>query len=183
MPRSPSLRFGLHNVNGLATKLPELSSQWQELGLDVVAAVDTHVSFADRTAVQRRLHARGWKSFWCVGMSGQGRTRAGVAIMVRNSLLTSGALVHGAESAPTQGPAQGRLLQLPLVWAGQQLNVVAAYMHASDHAANAAIISGPLRELYQHQRQHPSTGLVVLGDFNIVTNVASDRRHRVDAAA
>ena len=177
------MRFGLHNVNGLAAKLPELSSQWQQLGLDIVAAVDTHISFSERTAVQHRLHTRGWRSFWCIGLPGQARTRAGVAIIVRSSLLDSGALqVRGQESAPVQGPAQGRLLQVPLEWAGQQLNVVAVYMHASDHAANAAIISGPLREIYQHHQQHPTTGLMVLGDFNFVPDTTLDRRHRVDAA-
>lgn len=171
MSRGPSLRFGLHNVNGLATKLPALSCQWQELGLDVVAAVDTHVSFSDRSQVQRRLHNCGWQSFWCVGLPGQGRTKAGVAVLVRSNLLASGVLqVPGAVDAPVQGPAQGRLLQVPLVWAGQQLTIAAVYMHASDHAANASIISGPLSQLYQQHRQHQSTGLIVLGDFNFVTD-------------
>jgi hypothetical protein len=55
-------------------------------------------------------------------------------------------------------------------------------MHASDHAANAAIISGPLREIYQRHQQHPTTGLMVLGDFNFVPDTTLDRRHRVDAA-
>jgi hypothetical protein len=144
----------------------------------------THVNFMDRPAVQRRLQIWAWSSFWCVRLAGLGCTRAGVTVLVRSSLLASGALqVQGEVHAAVDGPAQGRLLCVPLVWTavavcafgvdsyccvclwcGQRLHAVGIYMRASDHAANAANISGPLLELYQQHERQPSTGLVLPGD-------------------
>jgi len=42
MPRA-TLRFGSHNVNGLASKLEGLVQLWRSLHLDIVVVLDTHV--------------------------------------------------------------------------------------------------------------------------------------------
>jgi len=177
MPRRPCLRVGCHNVNGLAAKLDGLCDYWQQQGLDIVAAVDTHVGFLDRTAVERQLLHRGWHSYWSVAFAAQQRITAGVAVLIRSKHFASGVMrLHGQPTAPANGPAQGRLLQVPLEWAGQQLSVVGLYFHASNPAANAAIISGPLASIWQQRQQQPSRGLVFLGDFNFVTSAVLDRR-------
>ena len=92
--RSATLRVGCHNVNGLAAKLQSLTAHWQRLRLDVVVAVDTHVDFFARPAVQRSLSAAGWASFWCMGLpsAAGGRTKAGITILLRSSLVLSGVL-------------------------------------------------------------------------------------------
>ena len=178
MPRRPCLRVGCQNVNGLAAKLDALCASWQQLGLDIVAAVDTHVGFQDRTLMERKLQQLGWQSFWSVGFAAQQRVRAGVAVIIRTRLFASGVMqLKGEVTAPAAGPAQGRLLQVPLEWAGQQLSVVGMYMHADNPAANAAIISGPLAEIWRQQQQH-NKGLIVLGDFNFVSNTFLDRRQQ-----
>ena len=177
MPRRPCLRVGCHNVNGLAAKLDGLCQYWQQQGLDIVTAVDTHVGFLDRTAVERQLLHRGWHSFWSVAFAAQQRITGGVAVLIRSKHFASGVMrLCGEPTAPATGPAQGRLLQVPLEWAGQQLSVVGLYLHANNTAANAAIISGPLASIWQQQQQQPNRGLVFLGDFNFVTNTALDRR-------
>lgn len=141
-----TLRVGSHNVNGLLAKLDALLDQWQAMQLDIVAAVDTHVGFSQRTAVQRQLQMRGWTSYWCLGFDTGGQTRAGVALLIRSPLLTSGVLQLRGQPQPAanQGPEQGRLLMLPLQWGRQPIDVVAVYLHAGDPAANVAIIAGPV---------------------------------------
>lgn len=169
------LRVGCHNVNGLAAKLPMLTEYWRQLSLDVVVAIDTHVDFFARPAVQRSLSADGWASYWCIGLpsTGHGRAKAGVAVLVRSQLLLSGVVsVEGGSTAPAAGPAQGRLLQVPLCWAGQRFDVLGLYLHANDAVANAAIISGPLRDM--QRAAHPNHFL--LGDFNFVEDCQLDRR-------
>lgn len=176
MARCPTLRVGCHNVNGLAAKSRALTALWGQLKLDVVVAVDTHVGFVDRTAVQRSLSVAGWRSFWCVGLPGvaaQGRTRAGVAVLIRRALMQSGVVaLAGEPSAPTTGVASGRLLLVPLSWAGQRIDVLGAYLHANDASANAAIIAGPL----SHLRQAAHFNCLLLGDFNFVQTAMLDRR-------
>ena len=173
--RSATLRVGCHNVNGLAAKLQSLTAHWQRLRLDVVVAVDTHVDFFARPAVQRSLSAAGWASYWCMGLpsAAGGRTKAGVAVLLRSSLVLSGALgVAGDVCAVSNAPAQGRLLSVPLTWAGQRFDVIGVYLHAQDAAANAAIISGPLAAM--QRSAHPN--LLILGDFNFVPDSSVDRR-------
>lgn len=177
MARSATLRVGCHNVNGLAAKVSALTALWRQLRLDVVAAVDTHVGFFDRSSVQRSLRNAGWQSFWCCSLPGiaeHGRARAGIAVLVRRDLIDSTVIsIVGEAQTPTAGPALGRLLLVPMTWAGQRLDMLAVYMHASDAASNAAIISGPLRDFYE--TAHPNC--LVLGDFNFVTDCSLDRRH------
>ena len=105
-----TLRLGCHNVNGLAAKLEGLLALWRALQLDVVAAVDTHVGFWDRVGLDQQLHTAGWKAFWCVAVEQNGRQRAGVAVLIRNSLLASGKLkVRGvATPGPRAWPRAGQ---------------------------------------------------------------------------
>ena len=174
MARQPCLRMACHNVNGFAAKLHALNALWKRLALDIVAVIDTHVNFMQRTSLEISLKLLGWHSFWCVGYAGQHSTRAGVALLVRSGLIASGVLrVVGPICAPVAGCAQGRLLHVPIEWAGQHLDVVAVYLHASDPTANAAIIRDNLAPFVQHQQPR---NVVVLGDFNFVSHPALDRR-------
>ena len=140
MPRAPTLRLGCHNVNGMAAKLEGLLQQWEDLGLDVVAAVDTHVSFFDRPELEHVLHTSGWHSRWCLGIQQGGQCRAGVTVLVRSSLLASGRLQISGEPVVASGPGAGRLLMVPITWGSQKLNVVGVYIHASSYEQNVDII-------------------------------------------
>jgi len=174
MARRPCLRVACHNVNGFAAKLDALTALWQRLALDIVAVLDTHVDFVHRTSMEIRLKLLGWHSYWCIGFAGQQHTRAGVTVLIRSPLITSGVLrVDGPIAAPVTGSAQGRLLHIPIQWAGQKMSVLAVYMHASNPAANATIIRDNLAPVMQQQQP---CNVVVLGDFNFVCNPALDRR-------
>ena len=174
MPRA-TLRVGLHNVNGLSGKLHSLVQQWHASHFDVVAVVDTHVGFAQRTAVELRLMMHGWRSFWCLAYHQGGQDRAGVCILIKNSLLTSGVIQLKGEPQPAAsvGPAQGRILRLPVQWGRQVIDLVAVYLHASNVPATLAIINGPLQHI---AAMAPQDGLLMLGDFNFVHNTCLDRR-------
>jgi len=175
MARTPCLRVACHNVNGLAAKLDALTALWKRLALDIVAVIDTHVDFVQRTSLEIRLKLLGWHSYWCVGFAGQQHTRAGVTVLVRSPLITSGILaVAGPVTAPVAGPAQGRLLHVPFQWAGQPMAVIGVYLHASNPAGNAAVIRDNLAPYLQ--QQHQPCNVVMLGDFNFVSNPALDRR-------
>lgn len=177
--RPHTLKVATHNVNGLAAKVQSLTTLWRHLRFDIVVAVDTHVDFFARPSVQRALQVAGWTSFWCSSLpsASGGRTSAGIAILLRSILVLSGVLaVAGDISTPSSGPAQGRLLMLPLTWAGQRLDVIGVYLHPSSHFSNTAIISGPLADM----KQHAHSNLLVLGDFNFVLDATLDRR-RVSA--
>jgi len=99
MPRA-TLRFGSHNVNGLASKLEGLVQLWRSLHLDIVVVLDTHVDFHHRTSIERQLLQHGWRSFWCLGYQQGGQTRAGVAILVDCQLLSTSALQLRGEAEP-----------------------------------------------------------------------------------
>ena len=178
MPRAPTLRLGCHNVNGLAAKQESLLALYAALSLDVVVAVDTHAGLYERVRLEPRLLAKGWRSFWCLGYQQAGQTRAGVTVLIRDSLLRCGKL-QVRDSGPMPGPSSsaathGRLLRMPLRWGGQDLDVVGVYMHASDYLHNVSIIEGTLQ---QWALQAPGGRLVVLGDFNFVPCTALDRGH------
>jgi len=176
MPRAPTLRLGCHNVNGLAAKLESLMALYAALSLDVVVAADTHVDLHERTRLEPRLFAGGWRSYWCLGYAQSGQIRAGVTVLIRDSLLRCGKLQVRASGA-TPGPASsaatnGRLLRVPLRWGGQDLDVVGLYLHASEYQHNVAIIEGTLQPWCS---QAPGGRIVALGDFNFVPCSAVDR--------
>ena len=177
MSRVPCLKVGCHNVNGLTAKIEPLTAHWRRLTMDIVVAVDTHLDFFAQVSAQRQLAMAGWHAWFSPGYSdsNRGHTKAGVAILVRQELILSGVLeITNEVFAPSTGPAQGRLLALPVSWAGQHFTVVGTYFHASNATANASIITGPLAEAY---RTAHGTNVVVLGDFNFVLDTNLDRRH------
>ena len=141
----PCLKIGCHNVNGLAAKIEPLVAHWSRLAMDVVVAVDTHLDLFSQVSVQRQLAQAGWHAYFTSGYvdSSQGRTKAGIAILLKTALLLSGVLsVTGDLVAPTTGPAQGRLLKLPVSWAGQHFTIVGTYFHASN------ALSGDLQSIW-----------------------------------
>lgn len=148
------------------------------LSLDVVVAADTHAGLFEWTRMEPRLLAGGWRSFWCLGHQQSGQMRAGVAVLVRDSLLRCGKLQVRTEGA-TPGPSsslatRGRLLRVPLRWGGQDLDLVGVYFHASDYQANVSIIESTLQEWCSAA---PGGRVVALGDFNFVPCIAVDRGH------
>lgn len=175
---APTLRMGCHNVNGLAAKLESLMALYAALSLDVVVAADTHVGLFERTRLEPRLLAGGWRSFWCLGHQQSGQMRTGVAVLIRDSLLRCGKLqvrTGGATPGPSTSLAtRGRLLRVPLRWGGQDLDLVGVYFHAADYQQNASIIESTLQEWCSAA---PGGRVVALGDFNFVPCTAVDRGH------
>lgn len=173
MHRLTNLRIGCHNVNGLTAKVDALAAHWQQLGMDIVVAVDTHTDYFSTTALKRTLQSKGWHGEFCAANMGVGRPTAGIAVIIKNQLLLHGVLqIVGPVTTPTSGQAQGRLLHLPLSWAGQRFDIIGVYLHAADAHANVSIIAGPLTTACQTAHNN----LIVLGDFNFVPCPAMDRR-------
>ncbi|KAL4534435.1 hypothetical protein Ndes2437B_g03711 [Nannochloris sp. 'desiccata'] len=117
--RCPTLRFGTHNVRGLTLdNIPRFTQMWDELHLGIVfiqehwiPSVVHSVPFANKFS--RRPHGRGWTVFWrykTTSISAStapsstatpseelddstisaGRSRGGVAIAIRTSLIRDG---------------------------------------------------------------------------------------------
>ena len=184
-PPEGLLRIATHNVNGLdGARLQACVQQWVDLRLDVVVVTETHASFFDEGRLQRSVqvaaerrarrsfggsHA-GYVCFWAHEQGGRG----GVAVLVRKSLVTSGAVrVAASEVARAVG---GRLLSVPLTWAGHSLLLVGAYFPSGDAAGQRQLITGELAALAA--AAGPRQRLVLLGDFNFVEHAPLDRAHR-----
>jgi exonuclease III len=156
----------------MAAKIAGILEQCSYLQLDIVAIMETHASFVTRVQLQHMLMREGWCSFWSLG----GQTKsAGIAILIRNSLLASGRLQLRGD--PTPGPntagTRGRLLRVPILWGRQPIDIVGVYMHASAYQPNVAMIQTTLKEWHDTA---PSGNLVVMGDFNFVHCADLDRR-------
>ena len=102
------------------------------------------------------------------------RTRAGVAILIRGHVLAPQGHVQVPEASVLRS-ADGRLLQLRLLWAGHSLRRVNAYL-PNDPALQRHFITERLGPLMEGLRQGEQ--LVLGGDFNFVENVALDRLRR-----
>lgn len=194
MPRRPArravrapapLRIGSHNVRsllgagtlGVDPRLPALMRSWERQRLDVVCLQETWVSADDIPRARTLLHTicqqerfGHWTSWWSPAVETQaGRRSAGVAILVRTHLLTSGALTFPEETAAPEAAEDGRLLHLPVQWGGHAFTLLCAYLPDSNGPLQREFISSRLQPLAQR-----GGAQVWAGDFNFVLDPALD---------
>jgi exonuclease III len=105
--------------------------------------------------------------FWAHNTSDPAAS-AGVAVLVRRALITSGALQLGA----VQRSDSGRLLVLPMRWGGHDLHLATVYMPPYEAGHRRAFIAD---ELTPAVAAVPAGSLVLLGDFNYVLDARLDR--------
>ena len=187
------MRFGTHNVKGLAAKIQPLVRMWQQLRLDIVAIQEHHVVEQDQVLVQRwlseaciELGCSPWHVFW--GPSVRDPHSRGVAILVRSSLLSSGAMVCeplplAARAADDAGAealgqvderlAEGRLQLLRVRWAGHHLRLLNVYAPASDDQKLAFVEHCLSRVPTDRMGQRGQ--LLLMGDLNFTMTHGLDR--------
>ena len=165
MARPAVLRLATHNVNGLVGpgRAARAALLWQTLRLDVVAVQETHLNILTAPRIDPVLRARGYRAIWSHGPSA-----AGVALVLRQSLLSSGELELDETAA--QRPWHGRLLHVSATWAGHKLQLASVYLPSGDPAAQRWAIQAHLSPLAQLPGAH-----VWGGDYNFVDSPTLDR--------
>lgn len=146
-----------------------LALQEVKLGAGAVAALvrRLNVATAARAAARRRAHTgfvcRAAPNTTCVG-------RAGVLLLFRRSLCSSGALELQGE-ADTDFDWGGRMVSATASWGGHTMQFVSAYC-PNDPAGRAAFLSTTVAAAWQRRPQ----GTVMMGDWNFVPAPQQDRR-------
>ena len=140
--RGRSLKLETHNVCGMRAeaKVQSLARGWVQRGSDIVCLQETHVGFFDQGPCTNRINTacrqqdpqhRGFSIHWGFNANNANRS-AGVAIMIRRDLITSGELVpHEDGKVGDQGG--GRFLKLPVSWRGQRMNIVCVHLPNKQH--------------------------------------------------
>lgn len=172
---SLTLRIGSHNVRGLHTNVEPALLVWdRHMHFDVVAVQEVHLDYASLLAHQHRLHDAGYGVIW-----NSGATSAGVAIVYKQSLVTSGKLVVHEDQVNQQGPCpyQHRVLAVPMDWGGHTLLLVNLYVPNTNQHLFLQEVLPPIRAAY------PGRQVVLLGDFNFVPSPPLDRARAAHVAA
>lgn len=176
--RKRLLRVATHNVCGMhqQRKVQLLVRMWIELDLDIICVQETHVRLDECHAVQQMvdaaaratdLHHGGFQVVWaCNNHHGAARS-AGVAVLLRRSLLTEqDMVVTGMHAVPHP---TGRLLTIPVRWGGHSLHIVGAYLPNTEVE----------QQLFIQSIVQPAVNgrhdCVVAGDWNFVPCAGLDR--------
>ena len=187
---APGLRCASHNVRGLRcgaahpqghlrSKVHNLVRIWAvHLRLHVVCLQETKVRADDTLGKTRVEHALldaaadlgvpPFKVFWGCSPASAG----GVAILVRDDLLSSGRLVIvGGEQRGLRKDPDGRLMHLQCSWAGLRFLLASVYLPSGDPAGQSSFISDRLRPLVASS----SLPCLIAGDFNFTPSWLFDR--------
>ena len=163
-----TLRLATHNVDKGVHKrdvCPALLREWQERRFDVVAIQETRTGFLPGADLSAWHHD---------GSNFPGGVKAGVAMLWSRR---AGGPVQPAGSAHLvyrpPGDFRGRVLGVPLNWAGHRLFVVAVY---APNDGQAGWLRRLLPQLVSKAREAGDRQLVLLGDWNFVESVSLDRR-------
>jgi exonuclease III len=176
--RKRLLRVATHNVCGMLQKrkVRLLVRMWMELDVDVICVQETHLHMHECQAVQRMMDAAsnaadsrhgGFQAAWACNCQQGAARSAGVALLVRRSLLTEQDMVMTAMRAVPH--ASGRMLSIPVRWGGHSLHILGVYLPCTEVDQQAFIQS--VVQPAVHDRQ----GCLVLGDWNFVQNAGLDR--------
>ena len=106
------------------------------------------------------------KAYWAPSRS---EAAAGVAVLVRASLLDSGALAISEAHAA----ADGRLLHMRCAWGGLSFGLVNAYLPSGDYNAQRSFLSGRIDPLLRRYSR-----VILGGDFNFTMDWHMDRVSR-----
>jgi exonuclease III len=187
-PAAMRLRVGLHNLAGIWLRqdgtLQRLLAAWAKQRLDVVVLTETHATSdaKERELVQRleaiALHepSMAWEVRWARAQS----SHAGVAILIRKPLLANHILTvqDVAFPAPATAPqASGRVCCVHMGWGGHRLQLLGAYLPATDQASREPYLA---QVLPPYQAAARAAGHLPLwaGDWNFVECEALDRHQR-----
>ena len=172
-----ALRLATYNVNGLRTQENVAGLLLVAQRVDVLVVQETWVGTARGRQQQQvemwlaQLAAGAGEpsplAFWAHNTT-EPEASAGVLVLVRRALVTSGALQLGEP----QRSDSGRLLVLPLRWGGHDLHLATVYVPVNSPARRHAFIRD---ELAPVAAAAPAGGLVVMGDFNYVADAGLDR--------
>jgi exonuclease III len=176
--RKRQLRIASHNVCGMhqQRKVQLLVRMWMELDLDVICVQETHVHVDECAAVQDMVDAAaqaidpqhgGFQVVWACNCHQAAARSAGVAVLMRRSLLTEQDMV--VTSMHANPHPTGRLLTIPVRWGGHNLHIVAVYLPNTEVEQQLFIQS--VLQPAVHERQD----CVVVGDWNFVPDGGLDR--------
>lgn len=170
------LKLESQNVCGMRDrgKLAGLVKGWVSRGSDVVCLQETHIGFWDGTHYANLLNTEcrrtdpqhhGFQVLWGFNNSGNCNHSAGVAILLKRALLTSGELAFRSEDQKSTG--DGRFLSLKVNWLGERFNLVCAHLPCAQ--------TTQVQQIYS--RLAPLAGEPGFwgGDWNFVANTALDR--------
>ena len=99
---------------------------------------------------------------------------AGVAILIRTSLLDSGDMAVTPDSL--HADPDGRLVSLRLRWGGHHILLVNAYLKSGDPVFQRAFIQDRLTPLLDSGGQ---ADIILVGDFNLTDDWRADRTNTV----
>jgi exonuclease III len=144
-------------------------------GSDVVCLQETHVGFFDQGRYTTLINTAcrqmdpqhpGFSIHWGFNTSPNANRSAGVAILIKRSLIASGELVlHEDGKVGDQG--SGRFLKLPVTWVGQRMNVVCVHLPNEQHRQ--------VQFIRAHLAGIASEPGFWGGDFNFVLDTPLDR--------
>ena len=179
-----SLHIGTHNVNGAlasvkerdACKIRSLVRLWCQLDLAIICVQETHLTKDTAGSCERimnetaeRIHRPGWVTWW----SHHTRSSAGVGIIIRRDLVSSGVIKirkNRAGRTDIDEEVAGRVIQLAVDWGGHKLNVGCMYLPSGDCLGQRTAITTHLGPLAVTCRSP-----IWAGDYNFVGNVDLDR--------
>ena len=175
-PGATVLRMVTHNVRGLEAHVSLLAEVWVQMRVDVVMVQETWVQFYDAARISKLLQAackrvdpqhHGFEVVWGFNMAPNANHSAGVAVLLRKSLIDAGHLKISHQQVKASN--QGRLLCVPIQWGGHSVSVVCVHMPNAS-TDQQQFMDGPMRTLVPR-----SGALIVGGDFNFVPQPAVDK--------
>ena len=179
LPAQPAagLRLATYNVNGLRTRASVAGMLLVAQQVDILVVQETWVGTARGRQQQEvefwlaQLTAGAGEppllAFWAHNTA-EPEAAAGVLVLVRRALVTSGALQLGE----ARRSDSGRLLVLPLRWGGHDLHLASVYAPVTTAVQRRAFFRD---ELAPAAAAAPAGGFVVMGDFNYVLDARLDR--------
>lgn len=187
---APGLRFASHNTDGLRdrprlspqnrfpglSKLHALMKTWHHLNAHIICLQETHLHTIDiltheqiELLLQSAPDEWGLPKFTPFWGSNTEKSSAGVAILIRTSLLENGSLKAHSPHADTDG----RLLHIKVEWGGHKIRLINAYLPSSDPKGQKDFITSRLTPLLQSL--DPLEQPILLGDFNFTDDWSRDR--------
>lgn len=166
---------------GAATALNILRLCWRHLKLDIIGCGEIWIKIKeDQITFQQQLDDAaqefGFPRYVVIWGCCRGpETRSGVAVLVRASLLESGALTITEDSVVSS--PDGRLLHFPCSWGGHEFRLIVVYLPSGESALQREFVDSRLHPLMSAS----DLPVMLLGDFNFTDNWRLDRQSVVRA--
>jgi exonuclease III len=125
----------------------------------IILLQETHLTTTDHTAYEIQLRAKGWESFWGHAQKEYKRPMGGVAIWLKQSLLTTGIVQSCTKIRQEQ---TRHILSIQLQCRGQQFVLSSVYMPQNN---NQNKVQKCITALTKLARQYV---VIWCGDFNFV---------------